>query len=157
MQRQKSSVPGRRVVVFLSLCRGAQFLRSLNRCITNGGYEQNLRQLHEQKSCLISLMEWLQVLQFVPQDENSFILSICCSLFLDFLTVVCFEKTKETASDSRKNNRLREWGGIFELKRKSQRWHLGFIITLWPWKNDLASFPSLSFCLAIILPASPGV
>lgn len=105
--RQKSWVPGRRVVVFLSLFPGAQFLRGLNRCTTNSGDEQNRRWLRGENSCLISIMECLQVLHFVPQDENSFIFSVCCSSFLDCLAVVCFEQTKETTCDFRKNSRLR--------------------------------------------------
>ena len=51
---------------WLSLFRGAQFLRSVNCCVTSSGCEQNLTQLHEHNSCLISIMEWLEVLQFIP-------------------------------------------------------------------------------------------
>lgn len=42
--------------------------------------QQNLRQLHEQSSRPVSLLECSQVL---PPDENSFVFSISCSLFLD--------------------------------------------------------------------------
>lgn len=40
LQRQKSRVPSRRVVVFLSLSPGALLLGSLSCCITNSGYNR---------------------------------------------------------------------------------------------------------------------
>lgn len=68
-------------------------------------------------------------------------------LFLDFLTVVYLEQTKETAHDVRKNNRLRYGESIFfELKgiTKVASWFYHYFC-------GLGKITSLSLCFVMII------